>query len=262
MPRWNPEHYCQNSAAQEKWASELLARLKLKGDEHILDIGCGDGKITAKVARSVPGGRVVGLDSSAEMIDFARKSFPAEAISQLRFQHGDARVLDFHEEFDWVISFASLHWVIDHRPVLAGIRRALRPGGRALLQFGGKGNAAEMVEVVSAVIARPRWAGYFVSFEFPWGFYDPEEYEPWLRQAGLVPKRLALIPKDMTHEGENGLMDWIRSTWMPYWERVPASLQQEFIGEIAGDYLGRYPLDACDMAHVPMVRLEIEATRE
>ena len=91
MPKWNPDHYNRNSAAQEKWASELLAKLRLKGDEQILDIGCGDGKVTAEVARSVPRGKVVGLDSSIEMIDFARKNFPAEAIPQLRFQLGDAR---------------------------------------------------------------------------------------------------------------------------------------------------------------------------
>jgi len=175
VPRWNPEDYSRHSSAQAKWASEILAKLELKGDKQILDIGCGDGKITAEVARSVPRGRVVGLDSSPEMIDFARKRFPAEAIPQLRFQLGDARTLDFHEEFDSVISFASLHWVIDHRPVLVGICRALRSGGRMILQFGGKGNAAEIVDVISAVITRAQWAEYFVGFKFPWGFYDPEE---------------------------------------------------------------------------------------
>ncbi len=261
MPKWNPDHYNRNSAAQEKWASELLAKLRLKGDEQILDIGCGDGKVTAEVARSVPRGKVVGLDSSIEMIDFARKNFPAEAIPQLRFQLGDARALDFHEEFDWVVSFASLHWVIDHRPVLAGIRRALRPGGRVMLQFGGKGNAAEVFQVMSEVIVRPRWAERFVGFESPWGFYNPEEYEPWLHQAGLLPKRLALIPKDMTQEGSQGLTDWLRSTWMPYWERVPADLRQEFFHEVVEGYLNRHPLDAEGIVHIAMVRLEVEATR-
>ncbi len=83
---------------------------------------------------------VVGLDSSAEMIDFARQSFPTEALPQLRFEQGDARQLGFVEQCDWVISFACLHWVLDHRSVLTGIRRALRPGGQLLLQFGGRGN--------------------------------------------------------------------------------------------------------------------------
>jgi trans-aconitate methyltransferase len=256
MPKWNPEHYSRHSSAQEKWASEVLVKLNLNGDEQILDIGCGDGKITAAVAQSVPRGRVVGLDSSPEMIEFARRSFP-----KLHCQLGDAREMGFHEEFDWVISFASLHWVIDHHPVLAGIRRALRPGGRVLLQFGGKGNADAVVQAMSEVIARPRWAEYFTGFEFPWGFYSPEGYEPWLRQAGLLPKRLALIPKDMTQEGPQGLKDWLRSTWMPYWERVPGDLRQEFFDQIVEEYLDRNPLDGKGIVHIPMVRLEVEATR-
>jgi trans-aconitate 2-methyltransferase len=136
MNQWNPNDYQQHSSQQQKWAREVLTRLALKGNERILDIGCGDGKITAEVARHVPNGLVVGLDASAEMIEFARKEFPVKEIGNLRFEQGNAESLDFHEQFDWVISFACLHWVIDHRPVLAGIRRALGPGGRIMLQFG------------------------------------------------------------------------------------------------------------------------------
>ena len=146
MNQWNPNDYQQHSSQQQKWAKEVLPRLHLKGNERILDIGCGDGKITAEVARHVPQGSVVGLDASAEMIDFADKQY--STISNLRFEQGDAQSLAFDGQFDWVISFACLHWVIDHRPVLRGICRALRPGGRILLQFGGKGNAAEVVRVV------------------------------------------------------------------------------------------------------------------
>ena len=124
----------------------ILARLDLNGHERILDIGCGDGRITAEVARCVPQGIVVGLDSSAEMVAFAQRDSASEDLPNLRFQQGEAQSLDFHEQFDRVISFACLHWVIDHRPVLAGIRRALRPHGRVMLQFGGKGNAAQMTE--------------------------------------------------------------------------------------------------------------------
>ena len=259
MNQWNPNDYHQHSSQQQKWAREILARLALKGHERILDIGCGDGKITAEVARHVPNGLVVGLDASAEMIDFARKEFPAEEIANLRFQQGNAQLLDFHKEFDWVISFACLHWVIDHRPVLTGIRQALCPGGRVMLQLGGKGNAAEVAWVVSEVIARPLWADYFVGFTFPWGFYSPDEYGPWLEEAGLVATRLELIPKDMTHEGRQGLDGWLRTTWMPYWQRVPADLQQQFLDEIVENYLQSHPMDAEGLIHIPMVRLEVEA---
>jgi trans-aconitate methyltransferase len=258
MNQWNPNDYQQNSSQQQKWATEVLPRLHLKGNERILDIGCGDGKITAEVARHVPQGSVVGLDASAEMIDFADKQY--STISNLRFEQGDAQSLGFHEQFDWAISFACLHWVIDHRPVLRGICRALRPGGRILLQFGGKGNAAEVIRVASEVIARPQWADYFTDFSFPWGFYSPDEYRPWLEEAGFTVTHLALVPKDMTHEGRRGLEGWMRTTWMPYWHRVPTELQQQFFDEIVDEYLKTHPMEANGLAHLSMVRLEVEAT--
>jgi len=262
MSQWNPNDYHQHSSQQQKWARDILDRLALAGHEQILDIGCGDGKITAEVARYVPNGFVVGLDSSAEMIEFARQSFPADTLPRLRFEQGDAQQLEFVEQFDWVISFACLHWILDHRPVLAGIHRALRPGGRLLLQFGGQGNAAEMVQVMSEVVARPKWAGYFVGFAFPWRFYGPEDYRPLLQEAGLTATRLELVPKDMTHEGPQGLEGWLRTTWMPYWHRVPAELQQQFLDDIVASYLTVCPTDAEDrLIHLKMVRLEVEATK-
>lgn len=257
MTQWNAQDYHRHSAQQAKWAAELLRRLDLIGGEHVLDIGCGDGKISAEIARSVPRGLVIGLDSSTEMIDFARRSFGA--IPNLRFQHGDAQSLDFNAEFDRVVSFACLHWVIDHRPVLRGIARSLRPGGRVLLQFGGKGNAAEMVQAVSEVMARPRWAELFVGFQFPWGFYSPVEYRPLQEQAGLGAIRVELIPKDMTHDGRSGLAGWLRTTWMPYLQRVPESSRQAFLDEILDLYLASHPPDHDGLVHLGMVRLEVEA---
>jgi trans-aconitate 2-methyltransferase len=261
MSQWNPKDYRDHSSQQQKWGRELLAKLDLKGHERVLDLGCGDGKITAEVARNVPRGAVVGLDSSAEMIGCARGDYPSEEHANLSFQVGDARSLDFREEFDWVISFACLHWVIDHRPVLSGICRALRPGGRAMMQFGGKGNAAEVLRIVSKKIESKPWAEYFTDFAFPWGFYSPEEYRPWLEEAGLAIRRLELVPKDMTQEGPKGLASWLRTTWMPYWQRTPEELQQRFLDEIVEEYLAAHPLDSQGLVHLSMMRLEVEAAR-
>jgi trans-aconitate methyltransferase len=193
------------------------------------------------------------------MIGFARKSFGAAA--NLRFLQGDARSLDFHEEFDWAVSFACLHWVIDHRPVLAGIRRSLRPEGRLLLQFGGQGNAADMVAVVSKVTARPAWSGCFAGFTSPWGFYSPQEYRPWMLEAGLAATRVELVPKDMTHGGRAGLAGWLRTTWMPFLQRLPADRQQAFLDEVLNEYLQEHAIDGDGKAHLRMVRLEVEGHR-
>ena len=91
---WNAADYAANSVVQQTWARELIARLKLRGGEHVLDVGCGDGKITAEIARAVPRGFVAGIDASAEMIGFARQSFPPSQIPNLQFQICDARKIN------------------------------------------------------------------------------------------------------------------------------------------------------------------------
>ena len=125
--KWNAAEYAVNSAVQQSWARELIARLKLRGNEHILDVGCGDGKITAEIARAVPRGSVVGMDASAEMIGFARKTFPKSNISNLKFQIADARKIRFKTKFDLVFSNAALHWVDDHEAILRGGSAVLKP---------------------------------------------------------------------------------------------------------------------------------------
>ena len=121
---WNAADYAANSAVQQTWARELIARLNLRGDEHVLDVGCGDGKVTAEIARAVPRGSVSGVDASAEMIAFARKTFPPAKIPNLKFQICDARKIRFRAtQFDLVFSNAALHWVDDHGRFCAARRR-------------------------------------------------------------------------------------------------------------------------------------------
>ncbi|MFI5368535.1 MAG: class I SAM-dependent methyltransferase, partial [Spirochaetia bacterium] len=119
--RWDAEEYARNSSAQLGWARELIAKLDLEGHEHVLDIGCGDGKVSAELARHVPRGKVVGVDSSEDMIQLARAAFFPAAQGSLSFMLRDARDLGFEEEFDVVFSNATLHWVKDHRAVLRSV---------------------------------------------------------------------------------------------------------------------------------------------
>jgi trans-aconitate methyltransferase len=123
MYKWNAEDYKDNSPNQKKWALELLAKAHLTGNESVLDIGCGDGEITALIAGEVRRGRVVGLDSSTGMIELARQRFPSKAHPNLSFVLKDAREIDFQSEFDLIFSNACLHWVTDHFPVLQRIRQ-------------------------------------------------------------------------------------------------------------------------------------------
>ena len=127
---WDPADYYEHSYPQYALALGLLERLRLTGNERILDVGCGDGKVTAELATRVPRGSVLGIDASTDMIGFARMMFPQSAHPNLSFRYGDAAKLTFRNEFDVVVAFASLHWVKDLPIAVRGIKQSLTPGGR------------------------------------------------------------------------------------------------------------------------------------
>ncbi len=261
MHRWRPEKYERSSSAQKLWAEELISKIEVEGSERVLDIGCGDGKVTARIADLVPRGSVLGIDSSEEMVRFAKEKFPAEGHPNLRFQEADARDLEFDEEFNLVVSFAALHWIADHKPVLRGIGRALKPGGSVFLQFGGRGNAAAPLGIADKMTSEERWSPYFEGFDFRYGFFGSEDYRVWLAQSGLLPQRVELIPKDMIQPSPEAFAGWIETTWHPYLERVPEDLRRDFVLEIVDRYIREHPLDTEGRVHVQMTRLEVVAEK-
>jgi trans-aconitate 2-methyltransferase len=258
---WNAADYAQASTVQQQWARELIAKLHWQGTERVLDIGCGDGKVTAEIAAALPRGTVVGVDNSPAMIALAEASYPRATWANLSFQLAEAANLPFSAEFEVVFSNATLHWVLDHAPVLRGVQRSLRPGGTMLLQMGGRGNALGVIAAVEQVCADPAWRSYFDGMRFPYGFYGPEEYRGWLAEAGLTARRVELIPKDMRHAGRAGLEGWFRTTWLPYTQRVPEALRPDFIAQVMDAYLEKNPPDTAGEVHVQMTRLEVEASR-
>ncbi len=258
---WNPADYAANSAVQQSWAGELIARLKLRGGEHILDVGCGDGKITAELARAVPQGSVVGLDASVEMIGFARKTFPAAEYPNLKYQIADAREIRSPKKFDVVFSNAALHWVDDHEAVLRGAASVLKAGGQLVISCGGKGNAHDVFLAFRPEMRLKRWCEYFRLMPLPYFFHSPADYEKWLPQAGFKIQRLELAPKHAAYAGATGFATWLRTTWLPFVQRVPENLREEFIAAVTRRYVARHPPDAAGKVHVRMVRLEIEAVK-
>lgn len=105
------------------------------------------------------------------------------------------------------------------------------------------------------------WKEFFVDFSFPYGFYEPQEYAAWLKEANLKPERVELIPKEMKLSGVQGLEGWIRTTWLPYTERLPVKRRDEFIKEIVDRYLARHPMSDEGIVNLKMMRLEVEAAK-
>lgn len=255
---WSAADYASNSSVQQTWARELIARLKLRGDERILDVGCGDGKVTAELARAVPSGSVVGVDASPQMIEFATRAFSAP---NLDFHTMDARKIQFIRKFDLVFSNAALHWVDDHQAFLRGAASVLRPGGRLMVSCGGKGNAHDVFLALRPELRLKRWREFFRKMGAPYFFHSPEEYKKWLPRFGFEIRSVKLVPKDATYEGSEGFAGWLRTTWMPYTQRVPEDTREEFISSIVDRYVARHRVDSKGLVHVRMIRLEIDATR-
>lgn len=262
--KWNAADYAANSVVQQSWARELIAKLNLRGDEHILDVGCGDGKVTAEIARNLPRGAAVGIDASPQMIAFARKTFPPSAISNLQFQICDARKIHFEkfrEKFDVIFSNAALHWADNHQAVLRGAAGVLKSGGRLVVSCGGKGNAHDVFLALRPEMRLKRWREFFRKMPTPYFFYSPDDYKKWLPKSGFKIQSLKLAPKDATYSGADGFATWLRTTWIPYVQRVPENLREEFITAVTARYVAKHPPDAEGKVHVKMVRLEIEAVK-
>jgi trans-aconitate 2-methyltransferase len=259
--KWNAADYAANSVVQQSWARELIAKLNLRGDEHVLDVGCGDGKVTAEMVRAVPRGSATGVDASAEMIAFAKKTFPGENFPNLEFYVTDAREIHFARRFDVVFSNAALHWVDDHEKFLQGAGAALKSGGRLVVSCGGKGNAHDVFLAMRPELRQKHWREFFRKMPPAYFFYAPEDYEKWLPKFGFEAKTIHLADKDATYPGADGFAMWLRTTWIPYAQRVPENLREEFIAAVTERYVAKHPPDAEGKVHVKMVRLEIDAVK-
>ena len=256
---WNPEDYAKNSDAQLKWAQELRKNIDLSRYRSVLDVGCGDGKITADFAATVQLSKVLGVDSSPAMIAYAANKYPTSQYSNLSFSCMDARQLEFQHEFDLIFSNATLHWVDNHQAFLKGANSTLQDGGRLIISCGGEGNAAQILKTFAELTNQKLWKVFFNDFYNPYFFYGIEDYQEWLEKSNFAVERLELVPKDMTHQGREGLASWIRTTWMPFTKSVPKDKREDFISQFVDLYLAKYPLDSQGLAHVSMVRLEVDA---
>ncbi len=257
---WDARDYARNSRIQEEYGRKHIGLLELSGGEAVLDIGCGDGRLTAALAQRVPRGRVVGVDSSPEMIAAARET-QQPLHPNLSFQRVDATALPFRAEFDLVFSTSALHWVKDHLAVLRGISQALKPHGKLYLTFAARGTLGGLQEVLNGVVQEPSWRACFEGFESPYGFYGTEEYGPWLEQCGFMVERLELVHRDVAHAGREAFEGWLRTTGMPYAERIEPEKRPAFLREVIDRYVERSPADAAGAIHVPMVNLLVKARR-
>ena len=191
-------------------ARDVIDRLDLRGDERVLDVGCGSGRVTEELLARVPNGTVCGVDGSAAMVEQARERLG----DRVELLVGDAAELEVTRPFDAILSTAAFHWIADHERLFARLHAALRPGGRLVAQCGGAGNIANVQRAIDAVDhhALRGWEG-------PWTFATPDETTARLTRAGF---------KDV----------W---TWLQPWRVEPPDAKEYFATVILGTHLERLP---------------------
>lgn len=236
MTEWDASTYSQHSTLQETLAGESLARVTLHGAERVLDVGCGDGKITAGLARRVPRGSVLGVDPSRQMIDFAAHTYATAAQPNLAFAVEDARTLPYEAEFDLVVSFYALHWVPEQARALDRIRAALKPAGRTLLQFVRSDTRPSIEDVIEQTRQSPRWWGYFHDFTKPYFHPTLEEYRELAGQAGLRVLKLTPQEKAWDFKTRDGFMAFCRGTFVIWSQYLPEGERDDFITDVLDRY--------------------------
>jgi len=199
------EKYEKFSAPQQEWGSKVIDELVLKGNEHILDLGCGNGLLSAKLAERVQDGKVTGIDSSPSMLEQAKK----HRKGNMDFLLCDISELDFEEEFDVVFSNAALHWVKDHSLALRQINRSMKSGGVMRVQFAGEGNCMNLIPVLKGIMDSPEFKDDFSSFEWPWYMPGAEEYGDLLVRSGFMGIRAWIENADRNFPDEESYVGWI-----------------------------------------------------
>ena len=244
--RWSAERYAETAHFVPALGAPVLELLAPSLGEHILDLGCGDGVLTEKIVAA--GATVIAVDAGPDMVAAAR----ARGI--------DARVMDgqkltFTGEFDAVFSNAALHWMRDQQTVLAGVHRALKPGGRFVAEMGGHNNTAAIIVALSAVLARRGLDAHRLN---PWYFPSAEAYRNNLEQAHFAVEEIAIVPRPTTLP--TGIEAWLDTFTEDFLGPLPQPDRSGAFAEVA-DLLRPVLMDETGSWIADYVRLRFRATR-
>jgi len=228
--KWDAGLYDDKHSFVWKMAAGLVELLEPKPGERILDVGCGTGHLTAQIAAS--GALTYGIDQSPEMIRQAREKFP-----ELRFDVMDAREISLEESFDAVFSNATLHWIKEPERVIRGIVKVLKPGGRFVAEFGGKGNVAALLAAAECAWKKLRPE---TPFDSPWFYPSAGEYASLLERRGLEVTYALLFDRPTPLEdGERGLRTWLEMCGGSIAGKLPVEERERLVKEIERQARGK-----------------------
>jgi trans-aconitate methyltransferase len=215
---WDPERYARNARFVADLGQAVLELLEPRRGERVLDLGCGDGALTEKLVAA--GCIVVGVDGSAAQVEAARKRGLDARVM-------DGQALTFDREFDAVFSNAALHWMRRPDDVIAGVRHALRSGGRFVGEFGGHGCVARIVAALYTALERRGIEGARLN---PWYFPTTEDYGARLAAGGFDVSYLALIPRPTALPGD--VTGWLETFAESFMATLPEAHRPAFLADV------------------------------
>jgi trans-aconitate 2-methyltransferase len=255
---WNATTYHRVSSPQFAWGRAVLDRLPLRGDETVLDVGCGTGRLTALLLQRLIGGRAIGLDVSRNMLATARRELPAEHRDRAAFVQADATALPVAGAADAIFSTATFHWVLDHPRLFRVLWRALRPGGRLVAQCGGGPNLERHHRRAEALMHAPAYAPHFQSWIEPWEFADAATTHARLADAGFTDVVTRVTAAPVVQPDRAAFVEFVTHViFRPHLARLPDDrLKLAFVDALASQA-------AADPVpfELDYWRLDIDATR-
>jgi trans-aconitate 2-methyltransferase len=231
---WDATAYHRLSGPQVSWGKKVLAALKLRGDEFLMDAGCGTGRLTAELLQDLSEGRIVGVDLSQNMLATARDHLRPQFGARVHFVAADLQDLPFERAFDGIFSTAAFHWVPDHLRLFRSLFHALRPGGWLRAQCGGGPNLARIRQRIEELMAAPKYARFFAHFRNPWVYNDAETAADLMRQAGFVEVETSLEPALTVLENLDTYSEFVRTAILRrHLEEIPDSpLRAKFVADL------------------------------
>ncbi|MBT3363317.1 MAG: methyltransferase domain-containing protein [Chloroflexi bacterium] len=228
--------YKQASAHQKEWGLNLISDIDFVGDESVLDLGCGDGALTEKLAQKVPNGKVLGIDASQGMIDTAKTL----QKDNLTFTVMDIGRIDFVDEFRLIYSNATLHWVPDHKTLLANCYLALKSGGKIRFNFAGDGNCSNLFAVVKDAIDSDTYKRYFIDFSWPWYMPPVDEYKSIAQISMFKDVKVWEENADRFFSDQEAMIKWIdQPSLVPFLKHIPESDKQAFRDTVVEQMIAR-----------------------
>jgi trans-aconitate 2-methyltransferase len=242
---WDASTYDSLDLPHRRWGRDALARLPLRGDETVLELGCGSGRDSERLLEALPQGRLVAVDGSRQMLEQLRVRL-GDGGGRLEVLHRDLREpLSIDEPFDAVMSVATLHWLPDHQQVFDELARVLRPGGRVVIESGGHGNIAGFLRALAGLVEDD-------GSRF-WNFATVAETRARLSRAGFDEVAVRLVPDEARFDDPRQLQAFVATVMLA------AELR-----ELPGERRAALVTDVCARLSEPaidFVRLQIEATR-